>query len=168
MCCPRSPAPAVIASWKRLLLRGPIDHGLPGPDLLSHVLVSKYADHQPLYRQSESFAREGVDLDRPTLAGWVGAGSELLAPLIDEIRKPVLAGSKIHADDTPVPVLAPGNGKTKTGRFWTYVRDDRPAGLLVPPAVWFAYSEDRRGEHPRATPERLHTRTGFQSQAHYM
>ena len=127
----------------------PIERGLPGPALLAHVLVSKYADHSPLYRQSEIFAREGVDLDRSTLAGWVGAASELLAPLVDEIRKHVLAASKIHADDTPVPVLAPGNGKTKTGRLWTYVRDDRPAGYTTAPAVWFAYSEDRKGEHPR-------------------
>ena len=127
----------------------PIERGLPGPDLLAHVLVSKYGNHLPLYRQSEIFAREGVDLDRSTLAGWVGAASELLAPLVDEIRKHVLAASKIHADDTPVPVLAPGNGKTRTGRLWTYVRDDRPAGYTTPPAVWFAYSEDRKGEHPR-------------------
>jgi len=83
------------------------------------------------------------------LAGWVGAASELVAPLVDEIRKHVLAGSKIHGDDTPVPVLAPGNGKTKTGRLWTYVRDDRPAAQSTPAAVWFAYSEDRKGEHPR-------------------
>ena len=127
----------------------PIDRGLPGPGLLAHVLVSKYGDHLPLYRQSQIYAREGVDLDRSTLAGWVGAASELLAPLVDEIKKHVLAASKIHADDTPVPVLAPGNGKTKTGRLWTYVRDDRPAGLGTAPAVWFAYSEDRKGEHPR-------------------
>ena len=127
----------------------PIDHGLPGPALLAHVLVSKYADHQPLYRQSQIYAREGVDLDRSTLAGWVGAASELLAPLVDEISKHVLRASKIHADDTPVPVLAPGNGKTKTGRLWTYVRDDRPAGCSTAPAVWFAYSQDRKGEHPR-------------------
>lgn len=127
----------------------PIERGLPGPSLLAHVLVSKFADHQPLYRQSEIFAREGVDLDRSTLAGWVGAASELLAPLVDELRKHVMAGAKIHADDTPVPVLAPGNGKTKTGRLWTYVRDDRPAGFTTAPAVWFAYSEDRKGEHPR-------------------
>jgi transposase len=127
----------------------PIDRGLAGPALLAHVLVSKYADHLPLYRQSQIYAREGVDLDRSTLAGWVGAASELLAPLVDEIRKHVLAGAKIHADDTPVPVLAPGNGKTKTGRLWTYVRDDRPAALNTAPAVWFAYSEDRKGEHPR-------------------
>jgi transposase len=127
----------------------PIDRGLPGPGLLAHVLVSKFADHQPLYRQSQIYAREGVDLDRSTLAGWVGAASELLTPLVDEIKKHVLAAAKIHADDTPVPVLAPGNGKTKTGRLWTYVRDDRPAGVSTAPAVWFAYSEDRKGEHPR-------------------
>ena len=127
----------------------PIDRGLPGPGLLAHVLVSKYADHQPLYRQSQIYAREGVDLDRSTLAGWVGAASELLTPLVDQISKHVLAAAKIHADDTPVPVLAPGNGKTRTGRLWTYVRDDRPAGLKTAPAVWFAYSEDRKGEHPK-------------------
>src|SRR5277367_5786250 len=127
----------------------PIDRGLAGPGLLAHVLVSKYADHTPLYRQSEIYAREGVDLDRSTLAGWVGATSELLAPLVEQIRSHVMAGSKIHADDTPVPVLAPGNGKTKTARLWTYVRDDRPAGYQTAPAVWFAYSKDRKGEHPR-------------------
>jgi transposase len=127
----------------------PIEKGLAGPSLLAHVLVSKYGDHLPLYRQSEIYAREGVDLDRSTLAGWVGGASELLAPLVDEISKHVLSASKVHADDTPVPVLAPGNGKTKTGRLWTYVRDERPAGLEIAPAVWFAYSEDRKGEHPR-------------------
>jgi transposase len=127
----------------------PIERGLPGPALLAHVLVSKYGDHSPLYRQSEIYAREGVDLDRSTLAGWVGPARELLAPLVDEIRKHVMTAAKIHADDTPVPVLAPGNGKTKTGRLWTYVRDDRPAGYPTAPAVWFAYSEDRKGEHPR-------------------
>ena len=127
----------------------PIHRGLPGPALLAHVLVSKYADHQPLYRQSQIYAREGVDLDRSTLAGWVGAASELLTPLVDQIRKHALAAAKIHADDTPVPVLAPSNGKTRTGRLWTYVRDDRPAGVSTAPAVWFAYSEDRKGEHPR-------------------
>ena len=127
----------------------PIERGLPGPALLAHVLVSKYADHCPLYRQSEIFARDGIDLDRSTLADWVGSASYLLSPLIDQIRKHVMAADKIHADDTPVPVLAPGTGKTKTARLWTYVRDDRPAGLDVPPSVWFAYTEDRKGEHPR-------------------
>jgi transposase len=126
-----------------------IERGLAGPGLIAHVLVSKYADHCPLFRQSEIYAREGVDLDRSTLAGWVGASSELLAPLVEALRKHVLAASKIHADDTPVPVLAPGNGKTKTGRLWTYVRDERSAGQDTAPAVWFAYSPDRKGEHPR-------------------
>ena len=126
-----------------------IERGLAGPGLIAHVLVSKYADHCPLFRQSEIYAREGVDLDRSTLAGWVGAASELLAPLVDALRRHVLSASKIHADDTPVPVLAPGNGKTKTGRLWTYVRDERTAGINTPPAVWFAYSPDRKGEHPR-------------------
>lgn len=127
----------------------PIERGLAGPALLAHVLMSKYGHHLPLYRQAEIFAREGVDLDRSTLAGWVGATSELLTPLVSALRDHVMAAQKLHADDTPVPVLAPGNGKTKTGRLWTYVRDDRPAGDETPPAVWFAYSEDRKGEHPR-------------------
>jgi transposase len=127
----------------------PIDRGLAGPGLLAHVLASKYADHQPLYRQSEIYAREGVDLDRSTLAGWVGAASDLLAPLVDAVRNHVLLAGKLHADDTPVPVLAPGTGKTKTGRLWTYVRDDRPSGDTSAPAVWFAYSPDRKGEHPK-------------------
>jgi transposase len=127
----------------------PIQRGLAGPGLLAHVLVSKYCDHLPLYRQSEIFARQGVEIERSTLAGWVGAASDLLSPLVAALRRHVISGVKIHADDTPIPVLAPGNGKTKTGRLWTYVRDDRPAGDEMPPAVWFAYSEDRRGEHPR-------------------
>jgi len=127
----------------------PIDRGLAGPGLLAHVLVSKYADHMPLYRQSEIYSRESVDLDRSTLAGWVGATSELLAPLVEAVRDHVMSATKLHADDTPVPVLAPGNGKTKTGRLWTYVRDDRPSGEVTAPAEWFAYSPDRRGERPR-------------------
>ena len=127
----------------------PIERGIAGPGLLAHVLVSKFADHLPLYRQSEIYARQGVEIERSTLAGWVGASSELLSPLVAALHRHVLAASKLHADDTPIPVLAPGNGKTKTGRLWTYVRDDRPAGQDSPPAVWFAYSPDRKGEHPR-------------------
>jgi transposase len=127
----------------------PIERGVAGPGLLAHVLVSKFADHLPLYRQSEIYARQGVEIERSTLAGWVGTASDLLSPLVSAIQKHVLAGNKLHADDTPMPVLAPGNGKTKTGRLWTYVRDDRPAGEDTAPAVWFAYSEDRKGEHPR-------------------
>ena len=126
----------------------PIDRGLAGPGLLAHVLVGKYADHLPLYRQSEIYAREGIELDRSTLSGWVGRASRTLEPLVDAVRDYVVKASKIHADDIPVPVLAPGNGKTKTGRLWTYVRDDRPAGSTEAPAVWFAYSPDRKSEHP--------------------
>jgi transposase len=128
----------------------PIARGIAGPGLLAHVLVSKYGDHLPLYRQSEIYAREGVELDRSTLADWVCETSALLEPLVEALRRHVMAAEKLHADDTPVPVLAPGNGKTKTGRLWTYVRDDRPAGDRTPPAVWFAYTPDRKGEHPKA------------------
>jgi transposase len=126
----------------------PIDRGLAGPGLLAHVLVSKYADHLPLYRQSEIYDREGLDLDRSTLADWVGGASRTLEPLLEALRRYVLRATKLHGDDVPVPVLAPGNGKTKTARLWTYVRDDRPAGGADAPAVWFAYSPDRKSEHP--------------------
>src|SRR5258707_4344099 len=126
----------------------PIARGLAAPGLLAHVLVSKYCDHLPLYRQSEIYARQDVELERSTLSDWVGGSAHLLQPLVEALRRYVMATSKLHADDTPVPVLAPGQGKTKTGRLWTYVRDDRPAGDAASPAVWFAYSPDRKGEHP--------------------
>lgn len=134
----------------------PIERGLAGPGLLAHVLVSKYCDHLPLYRQSEIYARQGVELERSTLADWVGASSRLLAPLIEALRRYVMAAGKLHADDTPVPVLAPGQGKTKTGRLWTYVRDDRPAGDTAAPAVCFTYSPDRKGEHPERHLKKFH------------
>src|ERR1700759_20872 len=143
MCCSRCDVIVQAEAPSR-----PIARGLAGPGLLAHVLVSKYADHCPLYRQAEIYARQGVELDRSTLAGWVGAASELLAPLVDALRRHVLDATKLHADDTPIPVLAPGNGKTKTGRLWTYVRDDRPSGSKEPPAVWFAYSPGRSSEYP--------------------
>jgi transposase len=126
----------------------PIERGLAGPGLLAHVLVAKYADHLPLYRQAEMYARSGLELERSTLADWVGGASRLLVPLGEALRRYVIATGKLHADDTTVPVLAPGTGKTKTGRLWAYVRDDRPAGDSAAPAVWFAYSPDRQGEHP--------------------
>jgi transposase len=128
----------------------PIERGIAGPGLLAHVLASKYADHLPLYRQAEIYAREGVELDRSTMAEWVGGCSRLLEPLVEALRRHVMSAGKVHADDTPVPVLAPGNGKTKTGRLWTYVRDDRPWGDQSPPAVWYAYTPDRKGEHPQS------------------
>jgi len=127
----------------------PIERGIAGPALLAHVLTSKYCDHLPLHRQNAIYARQGVDLEDSTLADWVGASSRLVQPLVEALRRYVLGGNKLHADDTPVPVLAPGNGKTKTGRLWTYVRDDRPAGDTAAPAVWFSYSPDRKGAHPQ-------------------
>jgi transposase len=128
----------------------PIDRGLPGPALLAHVAVSKFADALPLYRQAQIYAREGVELERSTLADWLGGVAHLVQPLVDALGGYVLAANKLHADDTPVPVLQPGRGVTKTGRLWTYVRDDRPAGSADAPAVWFQYSPDRKGERPLA------------------
>lgn len=127
----------------------PIRRGRAGAGLLAHVLVSKYADHLPLYRQAEILARDGVELNRSTLADWVGQCAALLRPLVDALERHVMAGGVLHADDTPVPVLAPGTGKTRTGRLWAYVRDERPWGSPVPPAVFYRYSPDRKGEHPR-------------------
>ncbi|MGZ5227483.1 MAG: IS66 family transposase, partial [Burkholderiales bacterium] len=127
----------------------PIERGLAGAGLLAHVLVSKYADHLPLYRQTQIYAREGVELERSTLAEWVGACFRLVNPLIEALARYVMAAQKLHADDTPVPVLDPGRGKTRTGRLWTYVRDERPCGSEQAPAVLFRYAPDRRGERPR-------------------
>lgn len=126
----------------------PIDRGRPGPGLLAHVLVNKYAAHLPLYRQAEIFARAGVELSRSTMAGWVGQAAWELRPLVEAIAAHVFAADKIHGDDTTVPVLAPGTGKTKTGRLWVYVRDDRPWSSSAPPAAFYCYSPDRRGAHP--------------------
>ena len=126
----------------------PIERGRPGPGLLAHVLVSKYADHLPLYRQSQIFEREGLDLSRSTLADWVGQSTALLEPLADAIRKYVLNGQAIFADDTPVNMLAPGSGKTKTARLWAYVRDERPWSGDGQPASWYQFSLDRKGERP--------------------
>ncbi len=128
----------------------PIERGIAGPGLLAHVLVSKFSDHLPLYRQSQIFAREGIELERSTLADWVGGASALLEPLVQAIGRYVLSNHKIHGDDTPVPVLCPGRRSTKQGRLWSYVRDDRPAGSADHPAVLFRYSPDRKGERPQA------------------
>src|SRR5947209_6446426 len=106
----------------------PIERGLAGPGLLAHVLVSKYCDHLPLYRQSEIYARQSVELERSTMADWVGGTAQLQEPLVEALRRYAIAAGKLHADDTPVPVLAPGNGKTKTGRPWAYAPYARPPG----------------------------------------
>ena len=111
------------------------------------MLFSKYGLHLPLNRQSAAYAREGIDLDVSTLADWVGAAAATLMPLIEVIHSHVFAAERIHADDTTVPVLA--KGKTRTGRLWTYVRDDRPFAGPDPPAAAFYYSRDRGGEHPQ-------------------
>ena len=128
----------------------PIERGRPGPGLLAHVLVSKYCDHLPLYRQSRIFARDAVELDRSTLAGWVGKTTALLKPLADAVGRHVLAGQAIFADDTPVKVLAPGTGKCATARAWVYVRDERPWRGGEAPAAWYRFSADRKAHHPKA------------------
>lgn len=126
----------------------PIDRCMAGTGLLAHVLVSKYCDHTPLYRLCQIYAREGVELQRSTLADWVAQAARLLSPLADAIGRYVLAADKIHGDDTPIRVLGGAGAKARTGRLWVYVRDDRPSGDTAPPAVWFQYSANRRGEHP--------------------
>ncbi len=127
----------------------PIERGRPGPGLLAHVLVSKFADHLPLYRQSQIFERDGLDLDRSTLAEWVGKATALLGPLAEAIGRHVLGGDAIFADDTSVAMLAPGTGKTQTARLWTYARDERPWAGEAPPAAWYRFSGDRKGQHPK-------------------
>jgi transposase len=122
---------------------------MAGAGLLAQVVVAKYADHMPLYRQAGIYRRAGIELDRATLASWVREAGYLLEPLADAVGRYVRQAQKIHTDDTPVPVLEPGRGKTRTARLWTYVRDDRPAGSRAPPAVWYQYSPDRKGERPR-------------------
>jgi transposase len=123
-----------------------IARGFAGPSLLAMILVDKYADHQPLNRQSDQFAREGLELSVSTMADHVGACAASLMPLYELIKAHVFAAERIHGDDTTVPVLA--KVKTRTGRLWTYVRDDRPFGGNAAPAAVFFYSPDRGGEHP--------------------
>lgn len=127
----------------------PVERGLPSPALVAHVLVAKYCDHLPLYRQSRIYARDGVTLPRALLAGWVGKAADLTAPLVEAVGRHVLAGEVLHADDTPVPVLSPGSGKTRQGRQWVYLRDERPHAGPAPPAVLYRYTPDRKGIHPQ-------------------
>lgn len=126
----------------------PIAKGLATPGLLAHVLVSKYADHVPLYRQSQILARQGIGLNRSTLANWVGGAAWWLEALRNRLAEHVFTSTKIFADDTPVPVLDPGRGRTRTGRLWVYSRDDRPWNGKDPPAAVYFYSPDRKGERP--------------------
>jgi transposase len=135
----QAPAPAM-----------PTPRGRATPGLLAHLLVAKYCDHLPLHRQAEIYARKGLDLDRSTLCDWVGQAAWLLDPVVAGIQQHIFAGAKIHGDDTTVPVLTPGLGRTKTGRLWVYVRDDRPFCGDAPPAAAYFYSPDRGGERPAA------------------
>ena len=127
----------------------PIQRGLPGPALLAHVVANKYCLHQPLYRQSQVYGFAGVSLERSVLAQWVRATDEFVNPLVQAVCRYVLGGGHVHADDTPLPVLDPGRGRTRTGYLWTYVRDERGWASQQPPAVWFEYAPGRGGEHPR-------------------
>jgi transposase len=128
----------------------PIAGGLATPALLAQVLVSKYCDHTPLYRQSQIFARHGVELERSTLAGWVGGACWWFEALHDLLCKDVFASDHLFADDTPVPVLDPGRGRTKTGRLWVYARDQRGWGGPAPPAAVYLFAPDRKAERPAA------------------
>jgi len=127
----------------------PIDGGIATEALLAQVLVNKFSDHLPLYRQSQIFARQGVTLDRSTLCNWVGRACRWLAPLHELVLSTVLASPKVFADDTTLPVLDPGRGRTKTGRLWCYAVDNRPWCGPGHPAAAYVYSEDRKGEHPQ-------------------
>lgn len=141
VCCDRmaqAPAPS-----------RPIARSYFGPGLIGHMIIAKYMDHQPIYRQCQQAAREGVELSESTVCDVIGGAHQLLRPLMNALQRYVFASSKLHADDTPIDVLAPGNGKTKQGRLWVYTSDNRPAGETNAPAVWFRYSPDRKGIHPQ-------------------
>jgi len=127
----------------------PIEKGRPGPGLVASVVVGKYLDGLPLYRQSTILAREGVAIERATLADWVGHVAWWLRPLAEVIGAQVMAAPILHTDDTPIAVLAPGNGRTRTGRLWAYVVDERPWQGGRPPTAYYRFSPDRRGERPR-------------------
>ena len=127
-----------------------IEGGLPTEATVAQVLVSKYADHLPLYRQAQIYARQGVELDRSTLADWVGRAAFLLRPIHERLLATLKGSAKLFADETTAPVLDPGRGRTKTGQLWAYARDDRPWGGTDPPGVAYVYAPDRKAERPIA------------------
>ncbi len=132
----QAPAPAHI-----------IAGGMPTEATLAHVLVSKYADHLPLHRQAQIYSRQGIDLDRSTLAAWVGKSAFELTPVYEALMVNLKRSTKLFMDETPAPVLAPGRKRTKTGYFWALARDDRPWGGDDPPGVAFTYAPGRSGQH---------------------
>lgn len=127
-----------------------IEGGIPTEATVAQVLVSKYADHLPLYRQAQIYARQGVNLDRSTLADWVGRAAWHLRPVHERLLAHIRSSTKIFADETTAPVLDPGRGRTKTGQLWAYARDDRPWGGTDPPTVAYVYAPDRKAERPKA------------------
>ena len=124
-----------------------IEGGLPTERMVAQVLVAKYADHTPLYRQAQGLARQGIEIDRSTLASWTGYAAAELEPLWRRMREILLAGNRLFIDETRAPVLDPGRGRTKTGYFWTLARDDRPWGGADPPAVVYTYAPGRGADH---------------------
>lgn len=148
--------PKLACAWGDAIVQQPapsrpIERGIAGPNLLAHIITSKFLDYQPLYRQQAIYARDSMEPDAGQADGPLAGGrvSWLLSPLVVAVRTYALGGTKVHCDDTPLPVLEAGRGSTKTGRLWVYVRHDRPSGSDEAPAVWFAYTPDRRGEHPQ-------------------
>lgn len=135
----QAPAPARI-----------VEGGIPTEALIAQVLVSKYADHLPLYRQAQIYARQGIQLDRSTLADWVGRAAWYLRPLRDHVLERLRRSERLFADETTAPVLDPGRGRTKTGQLWAYARDDRPWGGADPPIIAYVYAADRKAERPEA------------------
>ena len=131
----QAPAPARI-----------VEGGIPTEALIAQVLVAKYADHLPLYRQAQIYARQGIQLDRSTLADWVGRAAWYLRPLRDHILERLRRSERLFADETTAPVLDPGRGRTKTGQLWAYARDDRPWGGIDPPMLAYVYAADRKSE----------------------
>jgi transposase len=144
--CRSCPGTVIQAAAPPRLIEG----GVPTETLVAHVIVSKYADHVPLYRQAQIYARQGIDLDRSTLADWVGRGAWWLRPLHARLLETLRDSSKLFADETTAPVLDPGRGRTKTGQLWAYARDDRPWAGPDPPAVAYVYAPDRKAERPVA------------------
>lgn len=142
--CRACEAPPVQAPAPPRIVEG----GLPTEALIAHVLVSKYADHLPLYRQAQIYARQGITLDRSTLANWVGHAAWWLTPLRDHLLADLKRSPRLFADETTAPILDPGRGRTKTGQLWAYARDDRPWGGADPPAVAYVYAPDRKAERP--------------------